>query len=250
VSFEVLCPAGTVADLAVGSLGRLGREVGESVWHRCILRFEVSMAGFLRDDVRDYIAVSGLALAVLQTWLAVKAVRKARRSVEGTSSDSVVKPAPLPRASWGEDVEFEHDGGSCLFVVAGIVAVGGAATVYVAVLGYFAFLTRCVESVAGLFATVLFLAVFIGGILIVQWSRATGSRPVLTASFVYGLWIAVTVSAAYALWWCIGKNTSDPLVRAAFGSSTTILVPIVCTTVQLFFYGLWQGLKRLWRSTI
>lgn len=203
------------------------------------------MSGFLGDDARDYIAVFGLLLALLQTWLAVKAIRKAGRGAESLSGDPVANMGSPLRVSPGEDAEFEHDMGSCLFVVSAIIAVAGAATVHATVLGYSAFLMRYMELVAGLFTTVFFLAVFIGGLMIVQWSRATGSRPVLTPSLVYGLWIAVTLSAAYVLWWCIDKDVHDPLVRAAAGSSTAILVPIVGTTVHLFFYGLWQGLRRL-----
>jgi hypothetical protein len=201
------------------------------------------MTGFLREDVRDYVALAGLALALLQTWLAVKAVRKARNGTE--SSDPVKKTANSPRpVLTGEDVSFEHDMGSCLFVVAGIVAVVGAATVYATVLGYSAFLMRYMESVSSIFTTVLSFAVFIGGLMIVQWSRATGSRPVLKMSLVYGIWIAITLSAAFAWWWCFDKDVNNPLVRAAAGSSLTILIPVVGATVHLCIYGLWRRFRR------
>lgn len=74
------------------------------------------LVGFLNDELRDWIAVAGLALALFQTWLAIKSARPAAGNLAKPAAPSVRYPTRLRIAiiSLGTGAVILIIGGACM----------------------------------------------------------------------------------------------------------------------------------------
>ena len=185
------------------------------------------MSGFLNDGLRDLIAVGGAALALLQTWLAVKAVVGAKGSgddgtrVQASALDLSAEPdrrTAYEQKRAAEDVKLLRDYGYLgVFCLLGSV-VGLAAGVAIS--------SRVIGGHTTLSSTTynLLLAacmvVFVGGAIcgaygVWNWSKGrSASNHLLVVSLVRAGVVVLTIITAGALWWCLGENRDALIVEA------------------------------------
>lgn len=174
------------------------------------------MGGFLNEGLRDWIAVGGIALALLQTFLAVRAVGGESKGIYGAvpsprrsqAEPDVRTPYELRRAA--EDEKALRDSGSqgvfSLVASAFGLAVGIAIT-YAVARGH---ITLSMKAFSWLLAACSL--VFVGGAIfgvygVWFWSEGrSASKHLRVASLVRASIVGLTITTAGALWWCLGEN--------------------------------------------
>lgn len=181
------------------------------------------MSGFLNEGLRDWIAVGGIALALLQTWLAVKAVVDAKSRGDGVPGvrPSQAEPdrrTPYERTRAAQDEKLLQDYGSLgVFSLLGsaIGVAAGVAITYALIRGHITLSTKAFS-----FLLAACSLVFVGGAIfgvygVWFWSKGrSASKHLIVASLVRAGIIGLTIITAGALWWCLGENR-DLLIAGA-----------------------------------
>lgn len=176
------------------------------------------MSGFLNDELRDWIAVGGAGLAILQTWLAVKALvgtNNSRESVIGAQGAQATRDqldtydrTLLPREDEDERLLRDYRSLGVFSLSASLTALAVGVLITCAVV--WGYLPLSIKVLNWLFAACS--VVFVGGAIfgtygVWNWSKGRSpSRHLMVASLLRAGVIGLTIITAGALWWCLGEN--------------------------------------------
>lgn len=171
------------------------------------------LSGFLNDELRDWIAVAGLALAIFQTWLAVKTTHGSNERPPKSKNWSSRYPTSLKVASGGLTA-------SLLFLLVGAAFVlwqiDKPAPTAADNLRQITTVQRITFASVSLWA----LGYIVGAGAVHVWQKSGTETPRGgRALAMFTLWFGaiVTLCAVIAAVWAIpkGKGSNDPAIAAA-----------------------------------
>jgi hypothetical protein len=185
-----------------------------------------NVSGFLNEGLRDWIALGGIALALLQTWLAVKAVvgtksshdgvKKARVTLGPDGRNTYPKPAGWSAADDEERLLREYGAfGVFSLVGSSIGLAAGVVITYAVIRGYLTLSTGAFDSLLTVCMAVVVGGAIFGAYGVWNWSKGrSASKHLLVMSLVRAGVIGLTITTAGVVWWCLGQNSNLVVVRA------------------------------------
>jgi hypothetical protein len=185
-----------------------------------------NVSGFLNEGLRDWIALGGIALALLQTWLAVKAVVGTKSSHDGVKKTRVTlgpdgrNTYPRP-AGWSaaddEERLLREYGALGVFSLLGssIGLAAGVAITFAVIRGYLTLSAVAFDSLLTVCIAVVVAGAIFGIYGVWNWSKGrSASKHVLVMSLVRAGVIGLTIITVGVMWWCLGQNPNLIVVQA------------------------------------